>query len=585
MARKQSTISSSIGLMLFGLPFLGVGLYMGWAIITTIHECNQMRSWVETPAQVISASLESHTSSGSNGSGSTTTYEVRARYSYVYDEKKYTSTRVSVHSGSDNIGSFHQETAARLKAARKAGRTVPCYVNPKRPSQAILIRTPRIEYLLFEAVFLLVFGGVGVGMIFVGLRGMFKQRKLSPEVAEPEADKPWLVRDEWRTGTIPSTRSDVAKYLGPFAFIWCVISFSIFFIALPDMRGDWGRIAGVAIMPLFGVALCCGALYFFLASRKYGTSVLQLTPTPGVLGGMLGGTVTIPKKLHADDGFMLTLSCIRRTRSGKETSERVLWSEEQLVTHDLAANDPMQTVLPVLFSVPYEQPETTIESGLPSVKWTLCVRAETEGIDYAATFVVPVFKTEASSPDFQLDASFRPEVVLGTSEEDFERHGVRVEGVSGGTRYTVLRRTRLGGMIVMGLVLGVWTGFLVGILYTKAPIIFPIAFGFFELLILFGFLQSVLQTHAFEVASDGILARGGMPGFTSEEFIPKDRIRSVDIQQGMVTGARQTCKLVVTDVDGKTHTLAALLMNRATAERLKSVVDKAYAFGNASHEQ
>jgi len=140
-------------LVLFGIPFAGVGVFMTGMLFYLIIQSLMMSSWEETPATVVSANLESH--SGSKGG---TTYKVKARYKYEYGGQSYESSRV--HIGSMAMMSKEQRKQFNtLDGARKAKKTVTCYVDPNDPSEAVLNRSLSMAAVAMCLVFGLVFGG------------------------------------------------------------------------------------------------------------------------------------------------------------------------------------------------------------------------------------------------------------------------------------------------------------------------------------------------------------------------------------------------------------------------------------------
>ena len=71
--------------------------------------------------------------------------------------------------------------------------------------------------------------------------------------------------------------------------------------------------------------LCYGIVFM----QKFGSSILQLTTIPGVVGGKLAGAVRIPRSVRPDSGFRITLRCTEEDEcKGKQ---HVAWEEEQLV--------------------------------------------------------------------------------------------------------------------------------------------------------------------------------------------------------------------------------------------------------------
>jgi len=165
-ASKDHKKTSFWVLALFALPFAAGGLGMlVLGVLPTLYDWGRMRVWTPVPATLTSASLE--TSRGRKS----TTYGVSASYRYQVAGRDYEGQRVAIGSGHDNIGDFQQELGERLEAAQREGRTVPAWVNPSDPREAVLDRSLRAGLQLFKMLFVVVFGGVGVGMLYGAWRG------------------------------------------------------------------------------------------------------------------------------------------------------------------------------------------------------------------------------------------------------------------------------------------------------------------------------------------------------------------------------------------------------------------------------
>ena len=132
MATKISAIGTRLGggcFILFTLPFAAVGVWMGYWLCSEMLTHWRMRSWEETPARIVRAKLEAD--SDSDGG---TSYRATAEYTYQYGGQQYTGTRVGIHGGSDNIGSFQHDAHRQLSEHQKSGRPFRCYVNPAKPA-------------------------------------------------------------------------------------------------------------------------------------------------------------------------------------------------------------------------------------------------------------------------------------------------------------------------------------------------------------------------------------------------------------------------------------------------------------------
>jgi hypothetical protein len=89
--------------------------------------------------------------------------------------------------GADNIGDWHQRWHARLSDARANEQPVAAWVDPRRPSQAVLERRVRWGLALFRVPFAVLFTAVGVGAALIfgfALLGLpTRRRQLSSSAA------------------------------------------------------------------------------------------------------------------------------------------------------------------------------------------------------------------------------------------------------------------------------------------------------------------------------------------------------------------------------------------------------------------
>ena len=147
-------------LALLALPFAAVGigtLLLG--VIPTLYDWGRMQGWQPVMATLESASL--HISRGRKSSS----YGVAARFRYEVGGQIYVADRVAIGSGSDNVGDFQEKLGRRLERSQRAGVAVPAWVNPSNPREAVLDRSLRPGLLMFKMVFVVLFGGLGAGML------------------------------------------------------------------------------------------------------------------------------------------------------------------------------------------------------------------------------------------------------------------------------------------------------------------------------------------------------------------------------------------------------------------------------------
>jgi len=213
-------------LILFGLPFFAAGCITGYFALRAMVTYYEAQHWVETKATIQSVDLQSHSGDHS------TTYKVVCTYAYEFGGRPYSNQRVGLSGGSDNFGSWQQDTYYRLKQAHHDRQSVTCYVDPKEPQHALLDRKIRFGWLAFMLLFSSVFGSVSGGLI----GGSFYAGRVlrrNAALAEAYPNQPWMQRAEWINGIISPKLGLHAVLAWLFAFFWNAISSPIIFF-LPE---------------------------------------------------------------------------------------------------------------------------------------------------------------------------------------------------------------------------------------------------------------------------------------------------------------------------------------------------------------
>lgn len=377
-------------LALFALPFAAVGVGMTLVIGSTLLEARRMASWPQVPARILETNLEHH-----RGSKGGTTYKVAARYQYSaggVEREEREGTRVGMHSGSDNIGSYQQDMYRTLSQAKSAGRTVPCFVNPADPGQAILDPHPRPGLLAFQALFGVLFGGVGFGMLAAAFAGAKSGRGSRAKQAAAPAE-PWRWREDWNTGVLKAGEGAAAKALVFFAGFWNLIAWGAMTGALLDAHRSTGLLV-LGLFPLTGLGLGWGALVAMRRWRRFGASTLHLAATPIPPGGELVAGLRLPENLREKRAVTFKLACVRTETRGsgknRKTVTTELWSSQQVVEGE-PTRDGRGMLVPVRFQLPAGQPPSDPEQSGDRIGWRLTVTSNLAGPDLSLTFELPVF--------------------------------------------------------------------------------------------------------------------------------------------------------------------------------------------------
>ncbi|MBT3060970.1 MAG: DUF3592 domain-containing protein [Candidatus Thiodiazotropha sp.] len=389
--RKERRIRSWF-LAIFGLPFFAVGLFFIYQTAVSVVDVMQMASWQQTPGTLISAELSHHHSDDS------TTYKAEAQYRYRVNGIEYSGDRVAIHGGSDNIGDFQQQLGRQLQRLYRNQKPVTVYYNPSDPNQAVINRDLRWGMIGFNAIFIIVFGGAGLGLIIFGLRG-------KRVIDTPEAvDKPWLARPEWADNRILSgARLGMYLFWG-FTIFWNALSIPAA-IAVPEVWRKEGALALLILLfPLIGMGLFYWTVKQTLEWRRFGYTPLTMDPFPGAIGGDVGGEIQVDVPYESGLVCEVTLSSIYSyvTGSGKNRSrsESVKWQDSGYAQVEPAARGMR---LGFRFSVPEGLNPSEEETG-NYYFWRLNIKAEQPGIDLDRSYTIPVYATAEKSRFQHLDS-------------------------------------------------------------------------------------------------------------------------------------------------------------------------------------
>lgn len=488
--------------MLFALPFAAVGVYMAWSLASLLWLSWSAASWIEIPATITGVELKG---------GKKSSQRVLADYRYDYNGQPYQNDRVGLSTTADNFGSYHRRLYDRLRAAWKDEKTVPCFVDPNDPQRALLDRGLRPAVVLFHVPFVLLFGGFGFGMLAAAVYGVKKSG--SPQTLAAKAtNQPWLVRDEWRTGVLQESSKEF-YFIALFTLFWNILSWPVAVLFLmDDDRKQWWQFPLVLLFPAVGVGFVVWLTRQWLRRRKYGVSTLRLATVPGVIGGRFSGVVLAPEAVRAADAVRLFLTCTREVNSGEDTKTEVLWQDERDIAKFLDAGEPGRLGVPVMFTIPSHAQPTDDDKR---VAWTLKATAALPGIDYAASFEVPVFRTAESQEGVDVELAPLSEYEADRPLEALlAEEGIVVEPLAalGSVRYFAPAGRHPGVAISLTILTLVFAGASGGLLWNGVWLI-----GGVSLLVTLAMIAATLHAWLAEseliVAEDHWTTRQGWRGF------------------------------------------------------------------------
>jgi hypothetical protein len=424
---------------------------MLYAIGSDAFDAWQMRDWQPTSAILSNAGYSSH--QGENSM----TYEAYAAYRYEFQGQHFNGSRVWLSGGADNIGSYQTRTGNQLRSARNSATPITVYVNPASPGESIIDRDIRWAMIGFRSIFVLLFGGFGLGMmIFV-----FKAPR-EKDPADPRyADSPWLANDDWQSATIRSDSKSTMYATWGFAVVWNLISAPLPFVIYAEVLEKQNTLALVGLLfPLVGAGLIAWAIGRTREWHRFGPTPVTLDPFPGSIGGHVGGTIDLRLPYDAGTRVGVTLTNLESYMSGsgknRRRSEKALWQDSQSAQ---LVPGSAGTRLTFRFDVPASAAESDAEqSGDSYHLWRLNIAADLPGADLDRDFDVPVYATATESRQVSARAldGAHAENRAASEQAASERFRVAFAGTGKELLYPMGRNalSSLGGIIIGGLFAG-----------------------------------------------------------------------------------------------------------------------------------
>lgn len=518
---------SSLFIKIFSLPFLAFGIWSLFSIAMDLSLWFESGGWDRVPAQILHLELKRFSSSKG-----APTHKVVAHYRYEWKGVPQEATRVSLRTTSDNVGDHQRKLHQRLKHAKERGASVKAWVDPDDPTRSLLDRELRGEMLVFNGIFVLVFGGFGLGVwLWPVIAGLWKEKRRKKQL--PPSAPPW---EYWSQEGIPPRLKKLTIIMLLFTIAWSSLAFTIPILIFSTKGIPEGPEWLVMLFPTVGLGLWSWLILTWLRQRVCGPSLAFLHPFPGALGGDVRGHVQYRKHHRPRQGFDVSLLCLQhvKRRCGSKTNyaTQTLWESTQRID-GLQGSD-----LPFSFSCPTDLPESQKREGWEGVEWSLRVQARLPGVDLDQSFEIPVFKTEWSR-DLTREQILEERAEQPRDEERtqelLESLGLRFERRVSGWSCRGGIRLRLAQAIAQGIFGVVFTAIGVGIWMAGAPV-FGGIFGFVGLLMPIGVIDALFNHSHFEIDRRGIRGKGSW--WTKAYDLPLDELG--DYEEKMVSQTGKT---------------------------------------------
>ncbi len=264
----------------------------------------------------------------------------------------------------------------------------------------------------------------------------------------PSADAPWMRQKDWACGRIRS--GGVAGLV-----LWWVVAgvwngFMLIFIAVFWGDPEYGDVIKVLyLFELIGLGILVLAVQQTWVWLRFGVSVLEMAPVPGVIGGTLEGWIQTGIRAFPTKPVQLVLTCERsrrvvgRVKGVKEsdTTTDILWQTDRDVDAGRFTRGLQGLSIPVRIAIPYGLPSSDSSNPHDEIHWHLAVSCDLPGVDLQADFPVPVFVTADSRSDWTRESV--DEMADRERKAAFLPEQPRVES---GVKPVMTRPTRSGGM-------------------------------------------------------------------------------------------------------------------------------------------
>jgi hypothetical protein len=438
------------------------------------------------------------------------------------------------------------------------------------------------------AAIALFISAIGAGFLFVAVAGYGRlKRQAATEEANPAS--PWLWRTDWasRRAENRSKKTEITAWV--ICIFYNLVMIPVAATAVPQLaRHQDPRAFLVLGFGLIGVVLFVIALRSTLRRGRFGNTYFEFYSLPFSPGGRLAGRIHLKLDANAAHGLDLRLSCVRKMITGsgnsRSTSETVLWQTEQNVPYGAMGMDPLGRTIPVDFAIPSDAYVTDHDNSSDQVLWLLHAQADLPGIDYSDDFELPVFKTTFCAEQTPADSLSETFGFTAGSSSDSNAAPVAapahpkviISSENGGTEfYFPAFRTPSRALFLL-VFTAIWTVVVYFLFRSSAPWFFPVVFGFFDVLLIFGVLHVVLGTSRIRVGNGELSSTTRVLGIGSTKrfsFPEIDAIVAVTSGQQGGNPGQSMYAIRLRTKDGRRITLADEIASRQEARWIVSQIE------------
>jgi hypothetical protein len=446
------------------------------------------------------------------------------------------------------------------------------------------------------AIFASVFAVIGGGLIFGSLYGYSLQKKQARGKSANPAS-PWLWRQDWAAGRVESKNRSSA-------ITWWVAAVLTNMLLLPVSVGSMSKGLSTqdptyiipAALGLVGLLVLFGAIRATIRFERFGKTYFEMASLPFSPGSRVAGAIHIRLDTDVPHGIDLKLWCTRTvvSGSGKERSvhKMPLWEESKNSPATSFARTPLDTIIPVEFTIPPDAPETDHDNPNDQIQWSLKVKADVPGVSYSDEFELPIFR-KAQSPEAPVPApagqvNSRFEMPIGsqtatpaeTNAEVLEpkRHRVAVTDSAQGLEFYFRAGRNLFRAAVVAVLAAACGALLNAMLHMpqRQPIFALVIVGLLTFVLTLAFIHTALTSTRIIVGNGVISWRHGVLGIGRTRQVQIADVASIlavtSIQQASSSGSTLYSLRLQTKTGN--HTLVDEIESRQEARWIVSEIEK-----------
>lgn len=391
--KPSSNKAILVFLALFGFPFAVWGTLAVYSVAKQAANVIRMQFWQQENCQILSVMLYEEPSDEQ------AVYCVKAEYRYDWMGKACKGTKIyAIETSMDSYKSRHERLFNELELHRIDEKLTRCWVNPNRPTEAVLFRHGNWIHVTVSTVTAIIVGSIGFGLLAIAVFSWNDDQATS--FAKPLRDQPWTARTDWARSEVIYSGKKSNQYLRWLSLLILIITVPGAMISGNELMivQDWW--AAIGLIPAGITSLVYRQARQTLKHwKRFGNSTLRLETCPVVAGSESSAAIRVDRLSPSKDGYQLRLTCyetkVHTDSEGSETTTTNLFDEQRTVLKELRDNDGLLWI-PILFQIPYSVSDTKLKTDGFARTWKLHVRSLTFGHGYDAEFEVPVFHTSES---------------------------------------------------------------------------------------------------------------------------------------------------------------------------------------------